>query len=189
MGTRCWIVLLEGRDEQDPFFLQIKEADRSVLEDQLPASVGTNLAAMKVRHLLTMTTGHADDTMPALRESSGAWPRAFLELGVGFNPELPAQENVVMNAVMMGLSSREAGYRCEQIIDFAGLHDYTDLKLKNYSSGMRVRLGLADGHGVAVTLNQRWSSAAHSHLRLHSLAWDGVYRCGADCVPVFAVLA
>ena len=39
MGTRCWIVLLEGRDEQDPFFLQIKEADRSVLEDQLPASV------------------------------------------------------------------------------------------------------------------------------------------------------
>jgi len=48
-----------------------------------------------------------------------------------------------MNAVMMGLSSREAGYRCEQIIDFAGLHDYTDLKLKNYSSGMRVRLGFA----------------------------------------------
>ena len=39
VGTRCWIVLLEGRDEQDPFFLQIKEADRSVLEDQLPASV------------------------------------------------------------------------------------------------------------------------------------------------------
>ena len=39
VGTRCWIVLLEGRDEHDPLFLQIKEADRSVLEDHLPASV------------------------------------------------------------------------------------------------------------------------------------------------------
>lgn len=67
----------------------------------------------------------------------------FLELGLGFNPELPAEENVVMNAVMMGLTSREARHRCDQIIDFAGLHEYTDLKLKNYSSGMRVRLGFA----------------------------------------------
>jgi uncharacterized protein (DUF2252 family) len=39
VGTRCWIVLLQGRDEHDPLFLQIKEADRSVLEDHLPASV------------------------------------------------------------------------------------------------------------------------------------------------------
>jgi uncharacterized protein (DUF2252 family) len=39
VGTRCWIVLLKGRDEHDPFFLQIKEADRSVLEDHLPDSV------------------------------------------------------------------------------------------------------------------------------------------------------
>ena len=67
----------------------------------------------------------------------------FLELGLGFNPDLPAEENVVMNAVMMGLSTREARLRCDQIIDFAGLDDYTDLKLKNYSSGMRVRLGFA----------------------------------------------
>ena len=67
----------------------------------------------------------------------------FLELGLGFNPDLPAEENVVMNAVMMGLSSREARFRCDEIIDFAGLDDYTDLKLKNYSSGMRVRLGFA----------------------------------------------
>ena len=67
----------------------------------------------------------------------------FLELGLGFSPDLPAAENVVMNAVMMGLTSREARLRTDEIIDFAGLRDYTDLKLNNYSSGMRVRLGFA----------------------------------------------
>ena len=67
----------------------------------------------------------------------------FLELGVGFNPEAAARENVIMNGVMMGLTTKEARTRYESIVDFAGLGDFTDLKLKNYSSGMRVRLGFA----------------------------------------------
>ncbi|CAA9495150.1 MAG: hypothetical protein AVDCRST_MAG17-1049 [uncultured Solirubrobacterales bacterium] len=67
----------------------------------------------------------------------------FLELGVGFNNELTALDNVVVNGVMMGLSSAEARARYREIVDFAGLADYTDLKLKNYSSGMKVRLGFA----------------------------------------------
>ena len=67
----------------------------------------------------------------------------FLELGVGFSPDLPAYENVVLNGVMMGLTTKEARRRCEEIVDFAGLSAFTDLKLKNYSSGMRVRLGFA----------------------------------------------
>jgi ABC-type polysaccharide/polyol phosphate transport system ATPase subunit len=67
----------------------------------------------------------------------------FLELGVGFNPELAALDNVIVNGVMMGLSIDQARNRYEEIIDFAGLEDYTDLKLKNYSSGMKVRLGFA----------------------------------------------
>ena len=50
---------------------------------------------------------------------------------------------MVVNGVMMGLSSAEARARYEEIVDFAGLADYTDLKLKNYSSGMKVRLGFA----------------------------------------------
>jgi ABC-type polysaccharide/polyol phosphate transport system ATPase subunit len=67
----------------------------------------------------------------------------FLELGVGFSPEQAAHENVVMNGVMMGLTPRQARQRCDEIIDFAGLRGYTDLKLNNYSSGMKVRLGFA----------------------------------------------
>lgn len=67
----------------------------------------------------------------------------FLELGVGFNPELAAEENVLMNGVMMGLTPREARARTDEVIEFAGLSEYTDLRLKNYSSGMRVRLAFA----------------------------------------------
>src|SRR3954451_12536588 len=67
----------------------------------------------------------------------------FIELGVGFNPDLTARENVVLNGVMMGLSRREAASRLDAVIDFAGLEDFRELKLKNYSSGMMVRLAFA----------------------------------------------
>jgi ABC-2 type transport system ATP-binding protein len=67
----------------------------------------------------------------------------FIELGVGFNPDLTARENVVINAVMMGLTPREARARFDQVLEFAELQDFVDLKLKNYSSGMQVRLAFA----------------------------------------------
>src|SRR5919109_353580 len=67
----------------------------------------------------------------------------FIELGVGFNPELTARENVALNGVMMGLSRREAERRLAAVLDFADLADFVDLKLKNYSSGMLVRLAFA----------------------------------------------
>jgi ABC-2 type transport system ATP-binding protein len=67
----------------------------------------------------------------------------FIELGVGFNPELTARENVVLNGVMMGLSRREARRRLDEVLDFADLSDFAELKLKNYSSGMMVRLAFA----------------------------------------------
>jgi ABC-type polysaccharide/polyol phosphate transport system ATPase subunit len=67
----------------------------------------------------------------------------FIELGVGFNPDLTALDNVVINGVMMGLSPREARRRFDEIIDFAELGDFLDMKLKNYSSGMQVRLAFS----------------------------------------------
>jgi ABC-2 type transport system ATP-binding protein len=67
----------------------------------------------------------------------------FIELGVGFNPELTSRENVVLNGVMMGLGRREAARRLDSVLDFAELREFADLKLKNYSSGMLVRLAFA----------------------------------------------
>ncbi len=67
----------------------------------------------------------------------------FIELGVGFNPDLAALDNVVMNGIMLGLSPRDARSRYESIIEFAELEEFQDLKLKNYSSGMYVRLAFS----------------------------------------------
>jgi ABC-type polysaccharide/polyol phosphate transport system ATPase subunit len=67
----------------------------------------------------------------------------FIELGVGFNPDLTARDNVVINAIMLGLSRKHARERFDDIIAFAELEEFVDLKLKNYSSGMSVRLGFS----------------------------------------------
>jgi ABC-type polysaccharide/polyol phosphate transport system ATPase subunit len=67
----------------------------------------------------------------------------FIELGVGFNPDLAAYDNVVLNGIMMGLTSAEAKARYRKIIEFAELEEFQDLKLKNYSSGMHVRLAFS----------------------------------------------
>jgi ABC-2 type transport system ATP-binding protein len=67
----------------------------------------------------------------------------FIELGVGFNPDLTARDNVVINAVMMGMTPREAREHFDEIIGFAELEEFLDLKLKNYSSGMQVRLAFS----------------------------------------------
>ncbi len=67
----------------------------------------------------------------------------FIELGVGFNPELTARENILLNGVMMGLTPAETRARLDNVLDFAELHEFADLKLKNYSSGMMVRLAFS----------------------------------------------
>ena len=67
----------------------------------------------------------------------------FIELGVGFNMELTALDNVIINGVMTGLSPAQARASFDDVIEFAELEDFLDLKLKNYSSGMQVRLAFS----------------------------------------------
>src|SRR3954453_7441206 len=64
----------------------------------------------------------------------------FIELCVGFNAGRGARDNIVMNGIMVGLSPSEARARVDEVIAFAELEDFVDLNLKNYSSGMYVRL-------------------------------------------------
>lgn len=67
----------------------------------------------------------------------------FIELGVGFNPELTGRENVYLNGSLMGFSTKEIEKRYHDIVAFAELERFMDQKLKNYSSGMQVRLAFS----------------------------------------------
>ncbi|MEY2456212.1 MAG: type transport system ATP-binding protein [Acidimicrobiaceae bacterium] len=68
---------------------------------------------------------------------------ALLELGAGFHPELSGRDNVYMNGSILGLSSKQIDERFDEIVDFAGLDQFIDTPVKNYSSGMYVRLGFS----------------------------------------------
>lgn len=67
----------------------------------------------------------------------------FIELGVGFNPELTGRENVYLNGALLGFSRKEIDERYDEIVEFAELENFMDQKLKNYSSGMQVRLAFS----------------------------------------------
>ena len=67
----------------------------------------------------------------------------FIELGIGFNPDLTGRENVFLNGAILGLSRKEVKQKYDEIVNFAELEKFMDQKLKNYSSGMQVRLAFS----------------------------------------------
>lgn len=67
----------------------------------------------------------------------------FLELGVGFNPDLSARENVYLNGTILGLTKKELDQYIDGIFDFAELSEFADMDIKNFSSGMAVRLAFS----------------------------------------------
>lgn len=67
----------------------------------------------------------------------------FLELGVGFNPELTGRENVFLNGIILGMTKKYVESKFDEIVDFAEIRDFIDLQVKNYSSGMVMRLAFA----------------------------------------------
>lgn len=68
---------------------------------------------------------------------------ALIELGVGFNPILSGRENIYVNGAVLGFTKDEIGRKLNDIIEFADIGEFLDMPVKNYSSGMRVRLGFA----------------------------------------------
>ncbi len=74
----------------------------------------------------------------------------FLELGIGFNPELSGRDNIYLNATVLGLTEKEINEKFDSIVAFSELERFIDQKIKNYSSGMSVRLAFA----VAIHANR-----------------------------------
>jgi lipopolysaccharide transport system ATP-binding protein len=77
---------------------------------------------------------------------------ALLELGAGFHPELSGRENVFLNAAILGVPRKHIVERFDDIVEFSGLEQFIDTPVKNYSSGMFVRLGFAVAINVDPTV-------------------------------------
>ena len=91
--------------------------------------------------LLKILAGVYSPTSGKVERSGELTP--FIELGVGFNPELSGRDNVFLNASLLGFSRAETTLLYDDIVEFSELKDSMDKKLKNYSSGMQVRLAFA----------------------------------------------
>jgi ABC-type polysaccharide/polyol phosphate transport system ATPase subunit len=117
----------------------LKDVDLTIKQGEFFGIVGRNGSGKST--LLKCLAGIYKPDQGSLEVRGRLSP--FIELGVGFNPDLTARDNVVINAVMMGLSRKEAAASFDSVIAFAELEEFVDLKLKNYSSGMAVRLGFA----------------------------------------------
>jgi ABC-2 type transport system ATP-binding protein len=131
---------LRERGDEDPRILEVlKDVNFEVGQGEFFGIVGRNGSGKSTLLKLLASVYRAD--AGRIRVAGRLAP--FLELGVGFNPQLAARENVILNAVMMGLTPEEARNRSDEAIDFAGLREFTDMPLKHYSSGMKVRLAFS----------------------------------------------
>jgi len=91
--------------------------------------------------LLKLIAGVYTPTAGGVEVHGGLTP--FIELGVGFNPELSGRDNVYLNGALLGFTRREMATMYDEIVSFAELGPFMDQKLKNYSSGMQVRLAFS----------------------------------------------
>lgn len=91
--------------------------------------------------LLKLIAGVYEPTAGNIYVHGGLTP--FIELGVGFNPELSGRDNVFLNGAMLGFTRKQMESMYDEIVEFAELEPFMDQKLKNYSSGMQVRLAFS----------------------------------------------
>ncbi|MEK7603246.1 MAG: ABC transporter ATP-binding protein [Patescibacteria group bacterium] len=117
----------------------LKDINFEVKKGEFFGIVGRNGSGKST--LLKILGGIYQPTKGSVKVNGTLTP--FIELGIGFNPELSGRENVFLNGAILGLTRREVIKLYDEIVDFAGIEKFMDQKLKNYSSGMQVRLAFS----------------------------------------------
>lgn len=120
-------------------FHALKNINLQIKKGEFVGIVGRNGSGKST--LLKILGGIYQPTAGEVRVKGTLTP--FIELGIGFNPELTGRENVYLNGAILGLTHREVKRKYSEIVEFAELEKFMDQKLKNYSSGMQVRLAFS----------------------------------------------
>jgi ABC-type polysaccharide/polyol phosphate transport system ATPase subunit len=140
-GLKQMIVSKIGGKHQRGYEMQhvLKDVSFEVKKGEFFGIVGRNGSGKST--LLKLMSGIYTPDKGSVKVHGSLTP--FIELGVGFNPELSGRENLFLNGALMGFSRKEMEAKYDQIVEFAELSDFMDQKLKNYSSGMQVRLAFS----------------------------------------------
>lgn len=129
---------LQGKIEYREF-LALKDINFTINQGEVVGLLGVNGAGKST--LLKVVSGILTPTTGEVRVSGKIAP--MLELGAGFDMDLTAQENVFLNGAVLGYSKKYLRERYDEIVDFAELHDFMDVQLRNFSSGMIMRLAFS----------------------------------------------
>lgn len=120
-------------------FTPLRDITFDIYEGDFFGIVGRNGSGKST--LLKTIAGIYEPTAGRVKVNGNLVP--FIELGVGFNPNLTGRENVYLNAALLGFSREETDEMYDDIVEFAELHDFMEERLQNYSSGMQVRLAFS----------------------------------------------
>jgi ABC-type polysaccharide/polyol phosphate transport system ATPase subunit len=130
---------LLGRKTPRDEFWALRGVDLSIGAGESVAIIGRNGAGKST--LLGLVAGTIYPTQGTVTVSGRVG--ALLELGAGFHPDLTGRENISLNASLLGLQKAQIDARFDGIVEFSGLQEFIDVPLRNYSSGMQVRLGFS----------------------------------------------
>jgi ABC-2 type transport system ATP-binding protein len=131
--------VLRGRRARYEEFWALKEVSFSVPHGTTFGIIGSNGSGKST--MLKCLAGILQPNKGSIQVNGRL--SALLELGAGFHPELSGRENVYLNGAILGMSRRDIELRYDEIVEFAGLEKFIDTPVKNFSSGMTVRLGFA----------------------------------------------
>jgi ABC-type polysaccharide/polyol phosphate transport system ATPase subunit len=130
---------LLGRRHQQEEFWAVRDIGVTIARGESVGLVGGNGAGKST--MMSLTAGTIAPTLGRVTVTGRI--SGLLELGAGFHPDLTGRENIYLNASLLGLRREEVEEQFKSIVDFSELHTFIDVPIRNYSSGMHVRLGFA----------------------------------------------
>ena len=138
-GLKEYMKAMARRELKFQEFIAVNDVSLAIQPGESWGFIGTNGAGKST--LLKTITGILRPYKGTVRVSGSVAP--LLELGAGFDQELTGRENIMMNGLILGMSVKEIYSRFDEIVDFSELENFLDVPVKNYSSGMKSRLGFS----------------------------------------------